>query len=136
MTLLKRILYFSLLLGAPAFANEFGDRDNPFGRPPIDMASMHDMSITLFFVMLAAFGLWSLYKRRLSLGLLILIAAMSASWQEFFGDWGTYLYWNPEFPQLPWGEMAFTTPDKPLFIPYSWGWYFALIYTFLAVVLT
>src|SRR5690606_15264860 len=110
MTLLKRSFYcLSLLVlgAAPAVANELGDRVNPFGRPPIDMASMHDMSITLFFVMLAGFGLWSLYKKRLSLGLLILIGAMSASWQEFYADWGGYLYWNPEFPQLPWGDTPF-----------------------------
>lgn len=138
MTLLKRSFYcLSLLVlgAAPAVANELGDRVNPFGRPPIDMASMHDMSITLFFVMLAGFGLWSLYKKRLSLGLLILIGAMSASWQEFYADWGGYLYWNPEFPQLPWGDTPFTTPDKPMFIPFSWGWYFALIYTLLTVIL-
>jgi|GEM_PF-672095 len=139
MTLLKRLTLFIPLLAlfcSPLFANQLGDRVNPFRTPPINMASMHDMSFNLFFVMLAGFGLWSIYKKRLSLGLLILLGAMSASWQEFYADWGSYLYWNPEFPQLPWGETPFTTPDKPMFIPFSWGWYFALIYTLLATLIT
>lgn len=108
---------------------------NPFGRLPIDMASMHDQSIVLFFVMLIGFSLWSLYKKSLSIGLLILFGALFSSWQEFFGDWGAYLYWNPDFPQLPWGEMAFTTPNKPMFIPFSWGWYLTFIYTVLVTLL-
>lgn len=119
----------------PGYTSNAAGAENPFGRSPIDMASIHDMSITLFFVMLVGFGAWSLYRKRLSLGLLILIGAMFTSWQEFYADWGAYLYWNPDFPQLPWGESAFTTPEKPLFIPFSWGWYFALIYSFLAMIL-
>ncbi|MAT50172.1 MAG: hypothetical protein CMK32_03185 [Porticoccaceae bacterium] len=128
------LIAFLSLMPSVALAQTL-DPANPFGVPPIDMASMHDMSIRLFFVMLVGFGGWSLYKKKLSLGLLLLISAMSASWQEFYGDWGSYLYWNPGFPQLPWGESPFTTPVKPMFIPFSWGWYFALIYTFLAVLL-
>jgi hypothetical protein len=70
---------------------------------------------------------FTLKDRRIPLFGLVLVAATSAFWQEFFGDWGAYLAWNPAFARLPfWGEMAFTTPVKPLFIPFSWGWWFAL----------
>ncbi|MBK6492650.1 MAG: hypothetical protein IPF97_13450 [Sphingomonadales bacterium] len=71
--------------------------------------------------------IWTLKDKRLPLFGLVLIAATSSFWQEFFGDWGAYVAWNPAFARLPfWGEMAHTTPVKPLFIPFSWGWWFAL----------
>jgi hypothetical protein len=70
---------------------------------------------------------WTLKDRKLPLFGLVLIAATSSFWQEFFGDWGAYVAWNPAFARLPlWGEMPFTTPVKPLFIPFSWGWWFAI----------
>jgi hypothetical protein len=66
---------------------------------------------------------------------LLLIAASSSFWQEFFGDWGAYVAWNPKFARLPvWGDMAFTTPVKPLFIPFSWGWWFAISITPLTMI--
>src|SRR5690606_3483231 len=69
----------------------------------------------------------SLKNRRIPLMGLCLIAGTSAFWQEFFGDWGAYLAWNPAFARLPfWGEMAYTTPVKPLFMPFSWGWWFSI----------
>jgi hypothetical protein len=71
--------------------------------------------------------IWTVKDKRLPLFGLVLIAATSSFWQEFFGDWGAYVAWNPAFARLPfWGEMAFTTPVKPLFIPFSWGWWFAI----------
>lgn len=70
---------------------------------------------------------WTVKDKRLPLFGLVLIAATTSFWQEFFGDWGAYLAWNPAFARLPfWGEMAYTTPVKPLFIPFSWGWWFAI----------
>lgn len=128
---LSLLLFSWLVLINPAMAESYSNPNNPFGVMPIDMASMHDQSIVFFFVMLVGFSLWSWYKKRLSIGLLILFGAVFTSWQEFFGDWGAYLYWNPEFPQLPWGETPFTTPSKPMFIPFSWGWYLTFIYTIL-----
>jgi len=137
-TFKKLVLLFGglIMFCSSVFAEPVASPNNPFGVLPIDMASMHDQSIRFFFIMLIGFSLWSLYKRRLSIGLLILFGALFTSWQEFFGDWGAYLYWNPAFPQLPWGEMAFTTPSKPMFIPFSWGWYLTFIYTVLVGLLT
>jgi hypothetical protein len=123
-------------LVTPAMAQTPAGPDNPFGVMPVDMASMHDQSLVLFFVMLTGFSLWSWYKKHLSIGLLILFGALFTSWQEFFGDWGAYLYWNPGFPPLPWGETPYTTPHKPMFIPFSWGWYLTLIYTVLVTLLS
>jgi hypothetical protein len=71
--------------------------------------------------------IWTVKDKRLPLFGLVLIAATSSFWQEFFGDWGAYVAWNPAFARLPfWEEMAFTTPVKPVFIPFSWGWWFAI----------
>jgi hypothetical protein len=108
---------------------------NPFGVPPLEPGQIHTFSLVMFVVMLVFFSLWSWKKGEIRPGLLVLIAAMSASWQEFYADWGAYLYWNPGFPQLPWGDTAFTTPVKPLFIPFSWGWYFAFILPLLLAIL-
>ena len=72
-------------------------------------------------------AIWAIKDKRMPLFGLVLIAATSSFWQEFFGDWGAYLAWNPAFDRLPfWGEMAYTTPVKPLFIPFSWGWWFSI----------
>src|SRR3546814_4005169 len=86
---------------------------------------METGSIIFWSALLALGILWTVRTRRLPLVLLCLIGATSSFWQEFFGDWGVYLDWNPDFDRLPfWGEMAYTTPVKPLFIPFSWGWWF------------
>jgi hypothetical protein len=67
-------------------------------------------------------------KQRLSQGALIFVAAMSASWLEFFDDWAAQSVWNSLFIQLPWGEMAFTTPNKPLFVPFAWAWFNVVLF--------
>lgn len=94
---------------------------------PVNPWMMETGSIIFWSVLLALGILWTVRTRRLPLVLLCLIGATSSFWQEFFGDWGVYLAWNPNFDRLPfWGEMAYTTPVKPLFIPFSWGWWFAV----------
>ncbi|ALR19840.1 hypothetical protein ATN00_05465 [Sphingobium baderi] len=94
---------------------------------PVDRWVMESGSIWLWGILVLAAVALTLKNRRLPLFGLVLIAATSAFWQEFFGDWGAYLAWNPAFSRLPfWGDMAFTTPVKPLFIPFSWGWWFAV----------
>ncbi|KUR76699.1 hypothetical protein [Novosphingobium sp. Fuku2-ISO-50] len=98
----------------------------PMG-PPVNPWVMETGSIIFWSVLLAATVLVTLFKRRLPLFGLVLIAATSSFWQEFYGDWGAYDHWNPAFARLPlWGISAYTTPVKPLFIPFSWGWWFAL----------
>jgi len=124
---LKILMLIPWLLVGCAWAAEPGHLPNPFGIAPIEPEKMHDNTFVMFFVMLTLFSVWALWKRSLNVGLLVFIAAFTTAWQEFYADWGAYLYWNPGFEQLPWGQSLFTTPVKPLFIPFSWAWYFSLI---------
>jgi hypothetical protein len=103
--------------------------------PPVNPWMMETGSI-LIWIALAAIGAGLAWRSgRLSLMLLCLIAGTTSFWQEFFGDWGAYLAWNPAFDRLPlWGDMAYTTPVKPLFIPFSWGWWFAVSIPILVVI--
>jgi hypothetical protein len=97
---------------------------------PANPWMMQTGSLYLWPLILVLTGLWALKTKRLPLMLLLLIAGTSCFWQEFFADWGAYLSWNPKFDRLPfWGVMAYTTPVKPLFIPFSWGWWFAVSVT-------
>ena len=94
---------------------------------PVNPGFMETGSLWIWGGLAALTLIWTLKDRKLPLFGLVLIAGTSSFWQEFFGDWGAYVAWNPAFARLPlWGEMAFTTPVKPLFIPFSWGWWFAI----------
>ncbi|WP_422342738.1 hypothetical protein [Parasphingorhabdus sp.] len=96
-------------------------------RPPVDPWIMETGSIYLWSLLLLATILLTLKNRKMPLFGLMLLAGSSGFWQEFFADWGAYVAWNPAFARLPfWGEMAYTTPVKPLFMPFSWGWWFAV----------
>jgi hypothetical protein len=101
---------------------------------PINPWMMETGSYWIWGALVLLTAIWTLKDKRLPLFGLVLIAATSGFWQEFFGDWGAYVAWNPAFARLPlWGEMAFTTPVKPLFIPFSWGWWFAISIPLLVV---
>lgn len=103
---------------------------------PINPWVMEMGSIIFWSVLVVVSALLAIRTRRLSLVALMLLGATSSFWQEFFGDWGAYVAWNPHFARLPfWGEMPFTTPVKPLFIPFSWGWWFAVSIPILVLVI-
>ena len=94
---------------------------------PVNPWMMETGSFWIWGLLLVATIIWTFKDKRVPLFGLMLIAGTSGFWQEFFGDWGAYVAWNPAFARLPlWHEMAFTTPVKPLFIPFSWGWWFAI----------
>jgi len=96
-------------------------------KPPVNPAIMESGSFWLWGILLVLAVAWTLKDRRIPLIGLMLVAGTSGFWQEFFGDWGAYVAWNPAFVRLPlWEEMPFTTPVKPLFVPFSWGWWFAV----------
>lgn len=98
--------------------------------PPVNTWVMETGSFYLWPLIFVICAAWALKTRRFPVMLLLLLAGSSAFWQEFYGDWGAYLSWNPEFARLPfWGETAYTTPIKPAFVPFSWGWWFALSVT-------
>src|SRR5271168_606566 len=66
--------------------------------------------------------------KTLSLYALFFVVATLSFWQEFYGDWGNYQIWNPHFARIPfWGISPYTTPVKPSWVPYSWGWFLGLL---------
>jgi hypothetical protein len=94
---------------------------------PVSPWMMETGSFIIWGVLAAISIALAIRSKQMSLLALCLIGATTSFWQEFFGDWGAFLAWNPHFARLPfWGEMPFTTPVKPLFIPFSWGWWFAV----------
>ena len=94
---------------------------------PVDPGMMQTGSFWIWGALALLTIILTLKDKRLPLFGLVLIAATSSFWQEFFGDWGAYVAWNPAFARLPlWGVMPYTTPVKPLFVPFSWGWWFAI----------
>lgn len=60
----------------------------------------------------------------LSFGMLLLLGAMTMHWQEWYADWGAYLLYNPKFQLMPWGSTWWTSPNKPWFMPFSYGWFY------------
>ncbi|OCK74388.1 hypothetical protein K432DRAFT_199738 [Lepidopterella palustris CBS 459.81] len=46
-------------------------------------------------------------------------------WQEFYADWGAYLYFNPRFALIPWGSTLWTTPNKPWYTITAYGWFYS-----------
>lgn len=100
--------------------------ENRMGHP-IDLWQNQEGSFVMW-SLFVAIHIWYAWRTgRLSTWALVLGAATLSAWQEYFADWGAYLAWNPEFIRMPWwGEMAYTTPVKPLCIPFAWGWFFGL----------
>jgi hypothetical protein len=98
--------------------------------PPVNTWMMETGSFILWPIIFVLCAIWAWKMKKFPVMLLLLLAGSSSFWQEFFGDWGAYLSWNPAFARLPfWGDMAYTTPVKPIFIPASWGWWFSLSIT-------
>jgi hypothetical protein len=73
--------------------------------------------------------------RRLSLVSLVLIAGTSAWWQEWYGDWGSYLLYNPRFRLIPWHTSLWTSPNKPWAVIPAYGWYYAIVFPAMIVVI-
>ena len=75
-------------------------------------------------------------NRRLSLVSLALIGGTTMWWQEWYGDWGSYLLYNPHFRLLPWHSSLWTTPNKPWFVIAAYGWYYAAIFPLMLVAIS
>ncbi|MGH7898433.1 MAG: hypothetical protein ACREQQ_10800 [Candidatus Binatia bacterium] len=98
---------------------------NPLGEPT-NPWMIHETSIFLF-ALIAGFQIAETARTRtLSTTALVFIAGVATFWQEFYDDWAVYLLWNPAFPLLPWGPTPYTTPYKPAFVPFAWGWFYSL----------
>jgi Spirocyclase AveC-like len=70
-------------------------------------------------------------QRCITRNTLLFIATTTMWWQEWFGDWATYLIYNPHFALIPWGSTMWTTPNKPWAVIPAYGWYYTL--SFLAL---
>lgn len=80
---------------------------------------------------------WRQSKRagELTFGMLVLLSAMSMHWLEWYADWGAYLLYNPKFALMPWGSTWWTSPNKPWFMPFSYGWfYYGVVFIMLALI--
>jgi hypothetical protein len=64
---------------------------------------------------------------QLGFSALVFFSATSMFWQEFYADWGAKLVYTPVFALMPW-ESAYTTPNKPWFMPVMYGNYFLAIF--------
>lgn len=77
-----------------------------------------------------AMGTWVVVdtarNRRLSFVSLAMIAGTTMWWQEWYGDWGSYLIYNEDFALIPWGSTLWTTPNKPWSLIPAYGWYYAV----------
>ena len=89
------------------------------------------LSVAIFFV------IQTKRNRRLSVPALLFIGTTTMFWQEFYADWGAFLYYNQSFVELPWwGRSAYTTPNKPLFVVFGYGWFYAGAFPGLLLVLS
>lgn len=94
---------------------------NPMGTP-----------IAPWIIQEAAAALWLLLAsfhfgqtsvtRTLSSSALLLLAASLSVGQLLVSDWGAYAAWNPQLIKWPFAlHLPFTTPHKPLALPFIWG---------------
>src|ERR1700712_5582822 len=56
---------------------------------------------------------------------LLFIGCFTMWWQEFYADWGAYLYYNSVLALLPWGTSPYTPPNKPVYVLAGYGWFYA-----------
>jgi hypothetical protein len=107
---------------------------HPLGPP--DHGWIFEVVGGLAFVGIAAYFVQATVRsRELSFGALAFIGCMAMSWQEFFGDWGSYLLYNPDFKQLPWGHTTWTAPSKPVAVVLAYGWFYAVLFPLMLWVL-
>ena len=66
--------------------------------------------------------------RRLSFWGCLFIGGTSMFWLEWYGDWATYLLYNPRFHLLGWHRSLWTTPNKPTAVIAAYGWYYCFIF--------
>lgn len=79
------------------------------------------------FVLLASWAMVDTWRnRRLSVTTLGLVAGTSMWWSEWFGDWGAYLLYNPDYALLAWKSSPWTTPNKPWWMIPAYGVYYAV----------
>ena len=94
--------------------------------PPSNAPAAVEIGGWVVFVAVAAFLAYRWRKNgKPDTAALLFIGCFAMWWQEFYADWGAYLYYNPDLTLLPWGQTPFTTPNKPVYVLAGYGWFYA-----------
>jgi Spirocyclase AveC-like len=94
--------------------------------PPSNAAWLMEIGGWIVFGLVAVFLLYRWRKNgRPDTAALLFIGCFTMWWQEFYADWGAYLYYNPDLTLLPWGKSPYTTPNKPVYVLAGYGWFYA-----------
>jgi hypothetical protein len=59
---------------------------------------------------------------------LVFIGATTMWWQEWYGDWGGYVLYNPHLHLIPGYRWPLTSPNKPWAVIPAYGWFYGLVY--------
>lgn len=107
---------------------------NPLGSP--EHGWIFEVGGGLAFLGVLAFhARATIRSRQLSISAAAFIGCLSMAWLEFYGDWGCYLLYNPEFAQLPWGDTKWTAPSKPWAVVFGYGWFYSALFPLMLLVL-
>lgn len=103
---------------------------------PVNPPIYNDIMWITFFVVMLLYLVWA-HRRRdtLSNTALIFIGAGSMFWQEYFNNWGGYLLYSPDLNLWPWGSTWWTSPNKPIFLMFSYPVFFTVIFTLLGALM-
>jgi hypothetical protein len=94
--------------------------------PPSNAAWLMEIGGWIVFGLVAVFLLYRWRKNgRPETAALLFLGCFTMWWQEFYADWGAYLYYNPDLTLLPWGKSPYTTPNKPVYVLAGYGWFYA-----------
>ena len=94
--------------------------------PPSNAPWVVEVGGWIAFGLVAVFLLYRWRKNgRPDIAALLFIGCFTMWWQEFYADWGAYLYYNSDLVLLPWGQTPYTTPNKPVYVLAGYGWFYA-----------
>ncbi|WP_245830323.1 spirocyclase AveC family protein [Mycobacterium numidiamassiliense] len=94
--------------------------------PPSNAAWLMEIGGWIVFGLVAVFLLYRWRKNgQPDTAALLFIGCFTMWWQEFYADWGAYLYYNPDLALLSWGKTPYTTPNKPVYVLAGYGWFYA-----------
>jgi len=82
----------------------------------------------LWVVLAVFFAVTCIKRRELTLPTLVFIGGSTMWWQEWYGDWGGYVLYNPHLALIPGYDWPLTGPHKPWAVIPAYGWFYALVY--------
>ena len=101
----------------------------PYVKPDMALSWIFEVLGPLVWLGLGAYCVTRSWRdRRLTVTMLLFISATSMFWQEFYGDWGAFLLYNPDFHLMGWKSSTWTTPNKPWAVLPAYGWYYTIVY--------